>query len=128
MGVGDVRERRDHAFHTANRTELGACDQRLAGSWSERPAPRGSTQVDASVEPEPAAIERALPQPAANRAAPPRTRASRRVKAHGAPIPSITLSRVVCRATHATAVAPASARPASTAAISSPLAASGRVT
>ena len=75
-----------------------------------------------------AAVDRALPQPAASSAPAPSARSLRGGSAHGAAIPSITLSRVVCRATHATAVAPASAKPASTAAISRPLAPSGRVT
>ena len=102
--------------------------RRSPGPGASVPVPPGSIHVDASVDPEPAAVERALPQPAASTRRAPEDDRLTSSKTHGAPIPAITFSRVVCRATHATAIAPASANPASTATISSPLAPSDNVT
>ncbi len=128
MGIGDVGERRDHALGGARRSELGPRDQRLAGTACER---AGSVRIDPGGGEGRARVAGRRTRAAAcgreqragaedDRFAP--------GQAHGAPIPAITLSRVVWRATHATATAPASTNPPNTAAISTPLAPSGSVT
>ena len=109
MGVGDVRERRDHAVGRA-RAGRARCGRPAARRGRARacPSPPGSVQVEASVEPSRRRAGRCRSRPAARGAAERAGAAADRCAcapghaAHGAPQPRRSrVSRVAWRATHA---------------------------
>jgi len=126
MRIGDVGEGGDDALERPGRAELGACQQALAGPRTQGSRAGGIAPGRGDCRPGRAGAR-------SGAAAGGQERAGAQDDGlpagdHGVPIPAITLSRVTCLATQITATTPASANPARTAAISGPLAASGKTT